>query len=185
MPAGFDGVYKNLLRRPLREAESLLRRPTREGETAGRCSLSRTPHGAGTDSGVFSKNENKGYYLSVPFTLCPHGEATHTGLRILRSPRSPGRLRFRARVAHGLCTTATGAHPLGDDDHHHNNSGHDARRGRRKPRQCDHCDYNARRKYHHRDRSTASAPAGCRAGSAVSSVCVARRLLDMAQQQWV
>ena len=25
MPAGFDGVYKNLLRRPLREGETLLR----------------------------------------------------------------------------------------------------------------------------------------------------------------
>src|ERR1700690_4382780 len=28
---------------------------------AGRCSLRITPHGAGTDSGVFSKNENKNY----------------------------------------------------------------------------------------------------------------------------
>lgn len=132
----------------------------------------------------FSENEIKNYYPTVSFSLRPRGEATYIGLRMLRGPRSPGWLRFRARVAHGFCTTATCAYPLGDDNHHHNDPGHDARRGRRKPRQCYNCDYNARRKNHHRDRSTASAPVGGRAGSAVSQLCVGRRLLDMAQQ-WV
>ena len=105
---------------------------------------------------------------------------------MLRCPRSPGRLRFRARVAHGFCTTATCAYPLGDDDHHNDDPGHDTRRGCRKPRQCDNCDYsdyNARRKNHYCDRSTASAPVGSRAGSAVSRLCMDRRLLDVAQQR--
>lgn|GEM_PF-1091668 len=85
------------------------------------------------DSGIFSKDEIKNYYPTVSFSLRPRGEAAHIGLRMLRGPRSPDWLRFRTRIAHGFCTTATCAYPLGDDDHHHDDPGHNARRGRRKP----------------------------------------------------
>jgi hypothetical protein len=127
------------------------------------CSLRRTPHGAGMDSGVVSKNETKNYQLSISFSLCSDGAAAHFGHRLLRHSRSSRRLRHRTRVTHGFISTSTYADRLGDDDHN-NDHGHDARR-----------------RHHDGDRSPARAPAGGCADTAGPKLCMGRRLLDVEQ----
>ena len=144
-----------------------------------------TPHGAGMDIGLLSKDENKVSFLFVPFSLPPRGEAPHTGT----GHWSAGWLCIRARVAHGFRTTASRAHPLGDDDHNNNVPGHGPRRGRWIPhywipRQCGRHDGHARCRHRDRDPTSAtSAPVGDRAGPTGSPGYMGRRLLDVERLQ--
>jgi len=157
--------------------------PKRDVQMARRCPvpMGLSPHGAELYSGVISRNENKNHECPVSYNLLSRFAAAHPDIRLLRCAWSAGRMRHRTRIAHGFGTTTTRANPLGDD-HHHNDPGHGSRPARGQPGKCGSHDGNAWHQHHGSVRSPACPPIrGC-AGPAGPQLCVARRLLDMAQQ---